>query len=99
MSKIAGSSFSISVRGHISHAELPMLRGMDLMCKYSYEIGSDWVVAAGLEEGFSQVDRAGFAARESWNLTVHWKFGTLLPKCSISSSVQLLTVFYFDYKL
>ncbi len=25
------------------------------MCKYSYEIGSDWVVAAGLEEGFSQV--------------------------------------------
>ena len=55
MSKIAGSSFSISVRGHISHAELPMLRGMDLMCKYSYELGSDWVVAAGLEEGFSQV--------------------------------------------
>ncbi|CAG5107423.1 Oidioi.mRNA.OKI2018_I69.chr1.g3313.t1.cds [Oikopleura dioica] len=31
-----------------------MLRGMDLMCKYSYEMGSDWVVAAGLEEGFSQ---------------------------------------------
>jgi hypothetical protein len=30
---------------------------MDLMCKYSYELGSDWVVAAGLEEGFSQVKR------------------------------------------
>jgi len=55
MASVAGSSFSVSVRGHVSHCNIPQLQGMEVACKYSYEIGADWQVAAGLEDGFSQL--------------------------------------------
>lgn len=55
MASTTGSTFSINVRGQIADCTLPQLAGMDVACKYSYEVGPDWQVASGLEEGFSQL--------------------------------------------
>lgn len=55
MTSVTGSAFSVAIRGQIANVTLPQLAGMDVACKYSYEVGPDWQVASGLEEGFSQV--------------------------------------------
>ena len=55
MTSVTGSAFSVAIRGQIVNVTLPQLAGMDVACKYSYEVGPDWQVASGLEEGFSQV--------------------------------------------
>ena len=55
MTSTTGSTFSVAVRGQIASCSLPQLAGMDVAVKYSYEIGPDWQVASGMEEGFSQM--------------------------------------------
>jgi len=55
MTSTTGSTFSLAVRGQVASASLPQLAGMDVAVKYAYELGPDWQVASGMEEGFSQL--------------------------------------------
>ncbi|KAH6942969.1 hypothetical protein HPB50_013016 [Hyalomma asiaticum] len=63
----ANALFMLSVNGQIESAQFT--GADDIYCKYSFVHGADWVVAAGVEEGISQVARKSRDARHRfvWN--------------------------------
>ena len=74
MTSVTGSAFSVAIRGQIANVTLPQLAGMDVACKYSYEVGPDWQVASGLEEGFSQVKYSWRVSHAQFGHFIGWQF-------------------------
>ena len=74
MTSVTGSAFSVAIRGQIANVTLPQLAGMDIACKYSYEVGPDWQVASGLEEGFSQVKYSWRVSHSQFGHFIGWQF-------------------------
>ncbi|XP_077489575.1 B9 domain-containing protein 1 [Amblyomma americanum] len=62
--------FMLNVSGQIESAQLT--GADDVYCKYCFVHGADWTVAAGVEEGISQVTRKSRDARRSfiWNFPI-----------------------------
>ncbi|XP_077527883.1 B9 domain-containing protein 1-like isoform X2 [Haemaphysalis longicornis] len=70
----ANAVFMVSVTGQIESAELT--GSDDMYCKYCFVHGGDWSVAAGVEEGISQVARKSRDSRRIfiWNFPLEITF-------------------------